>query len=277
MRAMVALDDATLLERYHATPGRTVHMLSGFRDVDRRTSYDVLVDAVSELPREARVLDLACGDGCLLGRLAARGFSRLSGIDRSAHELAAARTRLPAATALHESTADALPFAGGAFDAVVCHMALMLMDPVEPVVAAIARVLRPGGVLAAVINRHHPDRAFAEFSRALATVTRDAGLERLRLGAPELYTEAGLRARLAPPRFAAPIELRDFIVERCATPDELWPCFAATYDVFRLPVTAQAALERALRAAWRPLAGDGKLSATMGMRLVRVRAAGEAA
>jgi SAM-dependent methyltransferase len=262
-----------LLERYHAQPGRTVEMLAEFRDDGGRTSYDVVVEAIADLPRDARVLDLACGDGYLLAALAARGYSRLAGIDRSPHELVAARTRLSRdEAALHAGDAAALPFGAGAFDAVVCHMALMLMEQVGTVVAEIARVLRPGGVLVAVINRHCPDPAFAAFSRALAEVTREAGLARLRVGAPELFTAEGLRARLAP--YASSLALHDFVVARRGSPSALWPCFAAMYDVFRLPPPAQAALEQRVCAAWCALGGE--VTAAMGMRLVRVRTAGEA-
>jgi SAM-dependent methyltransferase len=251
-------------------------MLEGFRDAEGRTSYDVLVDAVSNLARDARVLDLACGDGYLLAQLAARGFSYLSGIDRSPQELTAARVRLGPGIRLHCCAADTLPFLDGSMDVVVCHMALMLMDPVEAVITAITRVLRPGGAFAAVINRYQPDPAFGAFSRELGWVTAEAGLERLRIGSPDLFTERGLRARLGHPRFAEPIALRDFTVEQRTSPGGLWSCFEAMYDVFRLPEMARAALERALLAAWAALASDGQLTAAMGMRLVICRTAGEA-
>ncbi len=271
---MVTPGDAMLVERYHVQPGRTVEMLAGFRDAQRRTSYDVLADAVSELPRDARVLDLACGDGYLLAQLAARGFSHLAGIDRSPEELAAARARVGLEVALHCCAADTLPVANRSLDLVVCHMALMVLEPIEAVLEAIVRALRPGGVFAAVINRHHPDPAFAAFSRELGRVTAEAGLERLRLGSPDLFTARGLRARLGRPRFAEPLELCEFIVEQRASPGGLWPCFAAMYDVVRLPAPARAALEHALLAAWAALAGDGQLTAAMGMRLVVCRTAG---
>src|ERR1700760_2080125 len=170
------IDDEALLERYHARPGRTVAMLAGFRDARGRTSYEVMIDALRDVPRDARVLDLGCGDGELLAQLAARGFSRLCGIDRSPHEIAAARERLGSAISLARCAADALPFVDGTIDVVACHLALIVMAPIDAVIAAIARVLRPGGRLIAVINRHHPDPAFAAFSHELARATQAAGL-----------------------------------------------------------------------------------------------------
>lgn len=102
-------------------------------------------------PRE-RVLDLACGDGYLLEQLQARGVDRAVGLDLSPAELAAARLRLGDGVELVEGRAQALPFAAASFDCVTSHMALMLMLPIEPVVAEILRVLRPGGRLVAIIG-----------------------------------------------------------------------------------------------------------------------------
>jgi hypothetical protein len=149
-------------------------------------------------------------------------------------------------------------------------MALMLMAPVEAVLAEVARVLRPGGVFAAVINRRHPDPAFEAFSRELRRVTADAGLDRLRLGSADVSTLAGLRAHLSRARLdEGRVRIHDFVVRLWTTPDALWPIFEAMYDVFRLPASAQERLSPALIAAWEALADEqGRIGAEMGMRLV---------
>src|SRR5262249_17569179 len=46
---MPAQDDATLLERYHAQPGRTVPTLGPFRDEQGRSSYEVLAEETGTL------------------------------------------------------------------------------------------------------------------------------------------------------------------------------------------------------------------------------------
>jgi ubiquinone/menaquinone biosynthesis C-methylase UbiE len=48
---------------------------------------------------------------------------------------------------LHVGLAQALPVTAESVDVVLCHAALMLMVPVAPVVAELARVLRSGGEL----------------------------------------------------------------------------------------------------------------------------------
>jgi SAM-dependent methyltransferase len=72
----------------------------------------------------------------------------------SPDELALAADRLPAGrVALHEGRAQALDaFADASVDAVLCHWALTLMDPVRPVLGEIARILRPGGRFAALVD-----------------------------------------------------------------------------------------------------------------------------
>lgn len=102
------------------------------------------VDALA-LPRGARVLDLACGTGDLCRELEARN-DRPLGVDLSAGMLAAAHTTAPLARA----DAGRLPFRTAALDGVVCGFALRNFVDLGAVLAECARVLRPGGRLAAL-------------------------------------------------------------------------------------------------------------------------------
>ena len=100
--------------------------------------------------RDLRVLDLACGSGAFLENLGAT-FPRaqLTGVDLSTAYLAEAR-RSSNVTALAQANAEHLPFADDSLDAVTCIYLFHELPPrVRPRVAAeIARVLKPGGVLA---------------------------------------------------------------------------------------------------------------------------------
>jgi ubiquinone/menaquinone biosynthesis C-methylase UbiE len=89
------------------------------------------------------------------------------GIDMSREELAAAHRRDPALQ-LAQARAQALPFGDASFEHVVCHLAFMLFDEIEAVVAELARVIAPGGTFAAVLGGGpvadpQPDDAFARF------------------------------------------------------------------------------------------------------------------
>jgi SAM-dependent methyltransferase len=86
------------------------------------------------LPPRARVLDVGCGDGALVERLAEAGFDSV-GVDPNA----------PAASRLvRERVEDATGI--GRFDAVCSVMALHHAD-LEPVLESIGGLLRPGGLV----------------------------------------------------------------------------------------------------------------------------------
>jgi demethylmenaquinone methyltransferase/2-methoxy-6-polyprenyl-1,4-benzoquinol methylase len=95
------------------------------------------------LPRGARVLDLACGTGDLCDELARSGFVPL-GFDLSFGMLAAAHTRAP----LAQADALELPVAGETVDGVTCGFALRNFVALDPFLASLARVVRPGGRIA---------------------------------------------------------------------------------------------------------------------------------
>lgn len=140
------------VHRDHA--GFTETCARACRDAAGRTSYDWLAEAV---PRTgaARVLDLACGSGPLLEILHQRNLGlRLTGLDMCPEELALARARLPAAAAelMQAEAQDMARIADGTQDAVLCHWALTLMDPVTPVLHEVRRVLAPGGCFAALVD-----------------------------------------------------------------------------------------------------------------------------
>ncbi len=144
-----------LLAVHRLNAGFTESCALRCRDAAGRTSYDWLADVIDPA-RHGRVLDVACGSGVLLALCHRRHQQQvaLSGVDMSADELALARARLGAApVTLHRGLAQKMDhLASGTIDAVLCHWALTLMDPVEPVLREIERVLARGGVFAAIID-----------------------------------------------------------------------------------------------------------------------------
>lgn len=107
-----------------------------------------------------RVLDLACGSGRYLARLAAGGPARLVGADLSAAMLARAAA-LPAG--LLRADLRRLPLAADSFDLVVCGLAVGHVAALAPAVAEMARVLAPGGAL--VYSDFHPFATLAGLQR----------------------------------------------------------------------------------------------------------------
>jgi demethylmenaquinone methyltransferase / 2-methoxy-6-polyprenyl-1,4-benzoquinol methylase len=106
---------------------------------------------VSRLPRggRGRVLDVATGTGLVAAALARRGFA-VTGLDLSPEMLAAARRRLGGQVGLLNASAEALPLAAESFDHLtVAHVLRYVGDP-RATLAELARVVAPGGVVAAL-------------------------------------------------------------------------------------------------------------------------------
>jgi SAM-dependent methyltransferase len=99
---------------------------------------------------DADVLELGCGAGQWSISLAASARCTVA-LDQSRAQLAHARravTESHAEVSLVLATATALPFADESFDVVFCdHGAMSFCDP-QRSVPAVARLLRPGGLLA---------------------------------------------------------------------------------------------------------------------------------
>ena len=141
------IDWPEYLREFHtAAPGSTEALLSRAVAGDH-TPYRWLVRAVSGEAR--RVLDLACGNGPVARELYGRW---VVGVDNNPAQLAGAPGPKVQADALH------LPFANEVFDVVTCSMGLAVLQPLPDVLAEAARVLRRGGVLAAIVPAVRPLR-----------------------------------------------------------------------------------------------------------------------
>lgn len=143
------------------------------------TPYRWLARAVGGTP--GTVLDLACGSGPMSRELAAPDRTVI-GLDVSADELALAAARGPGPWVQGDGLR--LPFRDGSIDAVTSSIGLVVITPLASVVAEVARVLRPGGVLATIAPAVRP------------------------LSPTDLRVLARINARLrAKPQFPGPVEL----------------------------------------------------------------------
>jgi demethylmenaquinone methyltransferase/2-methoxy-6-polyprenyl-1,4-benzoquinol methylase len=105
---------------------------------------------VSRLPADSgHVLDVATGTGLVAAELLRRGF-RLTGVDQSPEMLAGARRRFGDRVELVEASAESLPFADGAFDHLTVTYLLRYVDDPGATLHELARVVRPGGVVASL-------------------------------------------------------------------------------------------------------------------------------
>jgi SAM-dependent methyltransferase len=103
-----------------------------------------------DLPPGACVLDVACGTGNTALPLARRGCI-VTGVDIATNLLAQARERAAAenlAITFDEGDAEQLPYPDASFDAVTTMFGAMFAPRPELVASELARVLKPGGLLA---------------------------------------------------------------------------------------------------------------------------------
>ena len=117
-------------------------------------------EAVRSLPRRARVLDLATGDGAVLGKIRdARPDLVLVGVDSSPK-----LPPSPKGIALHAGVAiEDLPFADDSFDLVTSQFGFEYGETQRAAVE-VARVAKPGASFAFII--HHADGPIVAHNRA---------------------------------------------------------------------------------------------------------------
>jgi ubiquinone/menaquinone biosynthesis C-methylase UbiE len=114
-------------------------------------SRSVVADLLGAAP-PGSALDAACGTGGQAAQLVELGYE-VTGVDASEAMLDVARTNVPAAT-FHQGLLQSLPVADASVDVVTCSLALTHVPDLGPVLAEMARVLRPGGSV--VLADIHP-------------------------------------------------------------------------------------------------------------------------
>lgn len=148
-----------------------------------------------DLPRGARVLDIACGKGELLVRLAERHATRGVGVDLSPYCIADLRAlaaaRAPGAE-LELLTMDGVDYHGapGSFDLACCLGASWTFGGHEATLRALAAFVRPGGqvLVGEPFWRRDPEPAYLEWS----------GMRRQDFGTHAGNVQAGASVGLVP-------------------------------------------------------------------------------
>jgi ubiquinone/menaquinone biosynthesis C-methylase UbiE len=122
--------------------------------------HELAITALLELLGDAQgqaVCDVACGQGIAARELARRG-AHVTGVDISERLLEIARgeeVETPlGVTYIYDDAHTLATLPDAAFDAITCNLALMDIPDLDAVVAAVWRVLRPGGVFVFAIT--HP-------------------------------------------------------------------------------------------------------------------------
>ncbi len=137
-RAYVRRLFATIADRYDLI----TRLLSYGRD----SAWKRYLVSLSGARAGTRALDLATGTGDIAFLVAARG-ANVVGLDVTHHMLQLALARDTAACRFVTGDMTALPFTDGSFDLVTTGYGIRNVPVIEPALAEIHRVLRPGGLL----------------------------------------------------------------------------------------------------------------------------------
>lgn len=165
--------------------GLAGRLIGNAMDVANRRPTRLALDLLDARAGE-RVLDAGCGTGAALEQLLDGVPARCRGVDPAETMIAAARRRLGSRAELAQVPIEALPFADGAFDAVLALNVLYFATPDGAMIRQLHRVLRPGG-------------------RLVAYVTARGSMENwpfARAGVHRLYDEAELAGALVGAGFA---------------------------------------------------------------------------
>ena len=131
-----------------------------------------------------RVLDVGCGPGGLASELVARvGAGKVAAIDPAPQFADACRERHPGAD-VRVGPAEDMPWEDGAFDAALAQLVIAFMADPGAGVREMARVTRPGGVVAACMWDLHEGgmTMLNTFWTAVRAIVPDAGGEHRRPG-----------------------------------------------------------------------------------------------
>lgn len=218
-----------------------------------------------EVPPQGAWLDVGCGTGALTESILQQAQPRsVTGMDPSAGFVAHARAHITDPRAVFEvADAQSLPAEAARFDVAVAGLVLNFVPDPSRAVAEMARVVRPGGIVAAYLwdyaGKMELMRCFWDAAVALdpGAVDLDEG-RRFPLCAPAplaaLFAQSGL-ARIEVRSLDVPTRFREF--------DDYWTPFLggqgpAPGYAMSLSEARRAALRDRIRSKL-PVCGDGSI------------------
>jgi ubiquinone/menaquinone biosynthesis methyltransferase len=139
---------ALYVRRLFHTIADRYDLITRLLSFDRDRKWKLRLVALAEARPGTTALDLACGTGDIAFELADRG-ARVVGLDLTHRMLELAQVRNTRANRVRFVTGDmlALPFPDASVDLVTTGYGIRNVPRIEPAIAEIRRVLRPGGLL----------------------------------------------------------------------------------------------------------------------------------
>ena len=187
------------LKAYHdQAPGVTPDKITRYK-TSGPTSYELLIKEMDALPTPPQtIVDLACGNGALI-KILLEKFSpkgQIIGVDMSDGELEKARKTIQSKNVKFLcERAQSLSLTDHSADAVLCHLAFMLMKPIEPVIREVKRILKPEGLFAGIVLISDKEGTlFGQFSEMVGRFLKEEFSDLLGagFGDPRVKTKEGL-------------------------------------------------------------------------------------
>jgi SAM-dependent methyltransferase len=202
--------------------------------------------AVAAPRADERALDLGCGVGHTLRRIAPRVAFAI-GADATLEMMQAGRTSVVSApnAAFVQSDATALPFTDASFDLATCRLAAHHFSDAAAAFREVARVLRPGGRFVLVDNYAPDDGALDAFINELETLRDPSHVRNHSVGGwRELLQDAGLHASVGSDLMTTKLTTEAWLERSQTTPDRaaevrrrLRDAPAGARDTFRITDT----------------------------------------
>ena len=177
----------------------------GYRTSETHSTGSDLERLASWCTDATRALDIATGAGHTAGTLVDAGVPDVVAVDAAPRMVGLTVESFPGVEGV-VGDAERLPFTTNAFDAVTCRIAAHHFPDPEAFLAEVARVLRPGGVLALEDNVAPEDDALASFLNRLEGMRDPTHVE--------AYSTATWHGWLADAGFA--VEATEHLVKRLA-------------------------------------------------------------
>lgn len=229
-----------LVDFHNQKPGITSSTWGQLKTLNGKTSYRILAES---LPSDVKdVLDLACGNGPLIQTILSEfpNIKSVIGVDLSEAEINSGRKTISSPKVKWiNGPAQELPLEDSSVDCVLSHMALMLMQPLDPVVDEIKRVLRSGGIFSAVISNFPPQK-YPTFTELMASARevyarKIPSINNLVFGDPRVRSPEGLQTLFSSAKgFQDKIELSEFSLIYSDTPENIANNLGNFFYIFEL-------------------------------------------
>jgi len=144
------MNDTPVLQPIEAYELWAAHYPAHAHNPVMRTEERVMLEWLPDDLSGATVVDAGCGSGRYVRHALARGAARVYGVDLSPAMLARAAAELGSdmsRVVLGEGSLSALPLDDAIADVTVCGLTIGHVEALEPALAELCRVTRPGGII----------------------------------------------------------------------------------------------------------------------------------